>query len=67
MNTSEYGQRMRGEGARWELIENLFELQAKKLGFITSREDRENIYGPSPAEPDRMTTFERPRRQLPLF
>jgi len=62
MNVSEFGSRMRGHGARWELIDNLFDLQAKKLGFITSRED---VYGPK--EPDRTTTFERPRRQLPLF
>jgi len=62
MNNSEFGQRMTGQGPRWQLIDNLFDLQAKKLGFISSRED---IFGPK--EPDRGSTFERPRRQLALF
>jgi len=62
MTNSDFGERMRGAGARWDMIEDLFELQAKRLGFISSRED---IYGPQ--APEQPTTFERPRRQLPLF
>lgn len=62
MNNSQFGQRMTGQGPRWALIDNLFDLQAKKLGFVSSRED---VFGPK--EPDRGSTFERPRRQLALF
>ena len=62
MTNSEFGQRMTGRGPRWALIDSLFDLQAKKLGYISSEE---TVFGPS--EPDRTTTFERPRRQLPLF
>ena len=62
MNNSEYGERMQGHGPRWELIDNLFELQAKKLGFIGTRDD---MFGSK--EPERISTFERPRRQLALF
>ncbi len=58
MNDSQFGSRMQGEGPRWQLIDDLFELQAKKLGLLTSRTD---FY----EEP--VTTFDRPRRQLTLF
>lgn len=55
LNNSEFTERMKGEGAMWDAIQQLFELQVTKLGFNrdTSRE--------AP------TTFRRPLRQLSLF
>jgi len=54
-NQSAFGARMEGQGPRWQLAEDLFELHAKRLGFLTER------------EVPRETTFERGGRQLPLF
>ncbi|MEL6712454.1 MAG: PA0069 family radical SAM protein [Planctomycetota bacterium] len=34
-----FGARMRGEGARWLAIRDLYELHARRLGFETSREE----------------------------
>jgi len=62
MNNSEFGERMSGTGPRWEVIDGLFELQAKKLGFNSTRDDLFDG-----REPEHTTTFERPRRQLALF
>lgn len=53
-----FGQRMRGEGVRWGVIEQMFQTQCKRLGL--------NIRERS--KPDAATTpFRRPTRQLPLF
>lgn len=57
MNDARFGRRMRGEGQRWKLVEQLFRMQAKKLGLVPGEE----IVG------DTATTFERPKRQLTLF
>ncbi|MGD8861586.1 MAG: PA0069 family radical SAM protein [Myxococcales bacterium] len=54
-NESRFGARMRGQGPRWQAIEDLFELTCKKLGLGTDRTE---------ARPD---TFERPTDQLMLF
>jgi DNA repair photolyase len=35
LNDSEFGQRMDGQGPRWQAIEQLFELHARRLGFNT--------------------------------
>lgn len=50
-----FHQRMRGSGPRWQTIHDLFHLHAERLGFDTSPRELQ------------ATTFERPRRQLPLF
>jgi DNA repair photolyase len=59
MNSSEFGARFRGEGARWKMIETLFDTQCKKLG-LNARELNED------AETE-ATTFRRPSRQGSLF
>lgn len=56
-NESAFGERMRGKGVRWQLVERLFESQAKRLGFGPGVEDE--------GEPP--TTFRRPTPQLALF
>lgn len=57
MNDPRFGSRMRGEGERWRLVEQLFRMHVARLGLRGS----EQVVG-EPA-----TTFERPRRQLTLF
>lgn len=52
-----FAKRMRGEGKRWAMIEQLFEQQCKRLGL-----NRRELVHEQPA-----TTFQRPRRQLSLF
>jgi len=48
---------MRGQGARWQAVTDLFQLQCKRLGF-----------GPLAGGADDSTsTFERPSAQLKLF
>jgi DNA repair photolyase len=56
MNESAPGERMRGHGARWAAIEQLFQLHVKRLGLNLGE-----------AMAERPTTFERPKRQLALF
>lgn len=55
MNNADFGSRMRGEGARWNIIEDLFLTHTKRLGM--------NVEMREPAAP----TFVRPTRQLALF
>jgi DNA repair photolyase len=57
LNQSRFGERMRGSGARWDMIERLFEAQCRRLGL-----NRERV-----GEADVAPTFARPRRQLALF
>ena len=57
MNDARFGSRMRGDGERWRIVEQLFRLHVERLGLATSEAVVEE-----PA-----TTFERPRRQLSLF
>lgn len=59
MNKSEFGARFRGEGARWKMVETLFEAKCKKLG-MNARELNENAEAPA-------STFRRPSRQGSLF
>ena len=54
-----WGERMRGQGPRWQTIETLFHLQCKRLGFGERRME--------PAAEPEATTFERPSAQLKLF
>jgi DNA repair photolyase len=59
LTDSRFGERMTGQGARWQVIEDLFALHAKKLGLRTERGEA--------FESEPVTSFERPRRQLTLF
>lgn len=59
MNQSSFGERFRGSGARWDMIERLFEAHCKKLGINTTRLIEEDERA--------ATTFRRPSRQGVLF
>lgn len=59
---SEFGKRGVGEGARWDAIEQLFDLTCKKLGLNAMSEDRMGD-----DKDERPTTFRRPGAQLSLF
>jgi DNA repair photolyase len=52
-----FGRRMQGAGKRWELIEQLFQTQCKRLGL-----NRERV-----GEGEQANTFVRPRKQLSLW
>jgi DNA repair photolyase len=59
MNSSAFGERFRGAGARWDVIERLFEAQCNKLGMnarLLTEDDDATV-----------TTFRRPSRQGTLF
>jgi DNA repair photolyase len=56
-NNSEFGQRMRGQGPRWQVIDGLFALHCERLGL---NEDRD--LSPLPRK-----SFRRPHGQLDLF
>jgi DNA repair photolyase len=56
-NESEFGERMRGFGPRWQVVEDLFQIHSQRLSFNQARETF--FTGP--------TTFQRPRGQLSLF
>lgn len=58
-NESALGERMCGHGPRWQVIEDMFELQCKRLGLNREREGLDT-FAPEP-------TFERPTMQLSLF
>ncbi len=57
LNDPRFGARMRGRGKRWEMIEQLFEAQCRRLGF-----NRREL-----AETATPATFRRPSSQLRLF
>jgi DNA repair photolyase len=56
-NESAFGERMRGYGPRWQVVDDLFELHSQRLGFENRRSDMFEL----------PTTFRRPRGQLELF
>lgn len=56
-NESAFGERMRGYGPRWDIVEDLFNVHYRRLGFV---DDPESFFDPP-------TTFRRPRGQLALF
>ena len=58
LNRSEFGSRMHGEGPRWEAIEWLFDTSCAKLG-LNQRGRLKN--------PNNISTFRRPEKQLNLF
>lgn len=57
LNDPRFGSRMRGQGHRWAVIEQLFEMHCRRLGF-----NRREV-----AETPSAATFRRPTRQLALF
>ena len=64
MNESAPGERMRGHGARWKAIEQLFRVHVARLGLNAVRgEEGEPVESPSAVA----TTFRRPHGQLSLF
>lgn len=61
LNASAFGERMTGDGPRWQAIEALFVTHARRLGLRTWSPEREPIASQEP------TTFERPGTQGVLF
>ena len=59
LNESRFGERMVGEGPRWEAIAALFAIQCKKLGLTSRRDEQARRREPS--------TFRRPSAQGELF
>jgi DNA repair photolyase len=57
MNSSVFGERMRGKGQYWEAIERLFRIHSTRLGFNQR----------TPHNRERGTTFRRPSAQQTLF
>lgn len=57
LNSSVFGQRMRGKGQYWEATERLFKIHSQKLGFNKKRTH----------ERAETTTFQRPTAQASLF
>lgn len=58
LSEARFGMRMRGQGKRWELIEQLFHTQCRRLGL--NQRDVNAHRGPT-------ATFKRPTKQLGLF
>jgi hypothetical protein len=58
LSEARFGKRMVGQGKRWEMVEQLFHAQCRRMGFH-EREVQEHR-GPT-------NTFKRPTRQLGLF
>lgn len=57
LNSSVFGERMRGQGQYWEAIERLFRIHCERLGFTHVRERHD----------DARNTFRRPSNQPSLF
>ncbi|MBA3805996.1 MAG: radical SAM protein, partial [Acidobacteria bacterium] len=57
LNSSEFGARMKGTSEQWRMIEQLFKLHCRRLGFDNQRY----------MEADKSSTFRRPTRQGVLF
>jgi DNA repair photolyase len=57
LNSSVFGERMRGKGEYWQAIENLFRIHCRRLGF-----NKKHLHQTS-----RNTTFRRPSAQQTLF
>jgi DNA repair photolyase len=60
LNSSEFGERMRGHGEYWRALENLFRLHSRRLGF---NQQTERSY----QREARHNTFRRPSAQGALF
>jgi DNA repair photolyase len=57
LNSSEFGARMRGTSEQWRMVEQLFKLHCRRLGFNNQRY----------LEGNKPSTFRRPTRQGALF
>src|SRR4029077_640445 len=57
LNSSVFGERMRGKGQYWEAIEKLFRIHCERLGFNQER----------PRHDSSRSTFRRPTAQPSLF
>jgi DNA repair photolyase len=57
LNDPRFGMRMQGQGKRWQLLEQMFELHCRRLGLNEERVAERQV----PA------TFSRPKRQLTMF
>jgi DNA repair photolyase len=57
LNRSEFGARMRGAGARWQAVEQLFEAQCRKLGFDHRHYDPGREKRAEPGLPRQMALF----------
>jgi DNA repair photolyase len=57
LNSSEFGARMKGTTEQWRMIEQLFKLHCRRLGFNDQRY----------MDADKPSTFRRPTRQRALF
>jgi DNA repair photolyase len=55
LNSSEFGERMKGDSEQWRVVEQVFELHCKRLGFNQGRRSK------------RPNTFRRPNPQGSLF
>lgn len=60
MNDANFGSRFRGSGPRWAMIESVFDLHRRRLGFDVAHGMTDSMRDPSP-------TFKRPTAQLGLF
>jgi DNA repair photolyase len=69
MNESKFGDRMHGQGARWEALEATFRAHVARLGLNRSDEDAPaHPRAPRNSQPNRdPATAGRPRRQLELW
>jgi DNA repair photolyase len=59
LNRSEFGARMRGEGPRWEAVQQLFEVQCRRLGLEHRHYDPSPKAQPAEPAPRQMTLFPR--------
>jgi DNA repair photolyase len=59
LNNSEFGERMRGKGEYWQVVERSFRLHCERLGF--NRQDGRTYSA------DKPSTFRRPSAQGSLF
>lgn len=57
LNDPRFGLRMQGQGKRWQLLEQMFDIHCRRLGLNEERV----------AEQQLPATFTRPKRQLTLF
>jgi len=55
LNSSEFGERMRGDSEQWRVVEQVFELNCRRLGLNEGRRS------------ERASTFRRPTSQASLF
>jgi DNA repair photolyase len=58
LQDARFVRRMTGQGKRWQMVEQMFEMHCRRLGLNKQRVAE---------EPTRSNTFARPKRQLALF